>query len=134
MRFRPSVPEKANDTQSTPGTAARIDSRIASRAKLKITRTTIPKKTMAFKESLVRSSMSRSFRKIVQTLAHVFINTDVFSGHERAPWKGAGDQPGVSEANPRTIAFKENAPRQGRGDWDFGSPHPCRCRGAYHCS
>src|SRR5207249_2031772 len=70
-RFRPSVPEKANDTQSTPGTAARIDSRIDSRAKLKITRTTIPKKTMAFRESLVRSSTSRSFRKIVQTLAGI---------------------------------------------------------------
>src|SRR2546426_1574680 len=106
MRFRPSVPEKANDTQSTPGTAARIDSRIASRAKLKITRTTIPKKIMAFRESLVRSSMSRSFRKIVHTLgiASLFHQRPVsllkFGETQRPPGHVHGHAPALNDQNP----------------------------------
>src|SRR5437867_6254292 len=71
IRFSPSVPENANAAQSTPGTAERMESRIDSRAKLKMTSITIPKKTMAFMESFVRSSMSRSLRKIVHTLASI---------------------------------------------------------------
>jgi outer membrane protein assembly factor BamB len=60
-------------TQSTPGTAARIDSRIGSSAKLKITSTTIPKNSIMLSESLVRSSMSRSLRKTVKILANIVL-------------------------------------------------------------
>src|SRR5262245_44167767 len=68
IRFKPRVPEKTNATQRTPGTADRMESRIDSRAKLKITRTTSPKNNIMLSESLVRSSMRRSLRKTVQTL------------------------------------------------------------------
>src|SRR4030095_16777301 len=68
IRFKPSVPEKTNATQSTPGTAERIESRIDSSAKLKITRTTMPKNSIMLSESLVRSSIRRSLRKPLQPL------------------------------------------------------------------
>src|SRR5262245_2376581 len=68
IRLSPSVPENANATHRTPGTAARIVSRSDSIAKLNTTRTTTPKKSIALSESLVRSSIRRSLRKIVQTL------------------------------------------------------------------